>query len=598
MKKLFFITMLLILTIWSHATTYYIATTGNNGNSGTSTGSPWATMTYAASSSSPVAAGDTVYVKAGNYGNENIVFQTSGTYSRPISFLGYQTTPGDAPAICTDKADPYATLVTTDMPTYTGSSRGSGAICMDMELVEHVFVKNFQMTAYSYGVIGGGATVKKDVHLYNICAFSIGSTTASYSGLGIRFGSMSTKFANTCSFQKCLVSNACAEGFDIAGDYNYVKDCEVWCNEDASNARTDYYIIVTGSYNEINGCHIERLAGLSSTGFHGITLKSNAEQVVDAGLPYTPINPTHNRVINCSAVNMAESFVVRHRGVQYNHFEGCTAYGTHTGAVGSGTGEGYGIIIRDGASYNTFTRCWIQDCATGIKFQDTVEDGDTGGSPPGHPGHGNIVSQSVFVNCYSGIDFSNTGISATKDCGDNLISNNTFYRPRYFIRASKSCDSIKFEGVIVYGCASTNPNTGGVTEGFIYDNGYGSDILAAGTQSYFKDCAFYSIQTGMPAGFTAAAVGSVTVDPTFVDKDNYDFRLQASSPCIDACDHVAAETVKTAPYCHLAHIDPLLGFLCSNKYHLRNKPHVWRDYVGTLCPVGTYADMGAYEYKP
>ena len=47
--------------------------TGNNGNAGTSTGSLGYFFTYAMGGSSPVAAGDTVYVKAGNYGNENIV---------------------------------------------------------------------------------------------------------------------------------------------------------------------------------------------------------------------------------------------------------------------------------------------------------------------------------------------------------------------------------------------------------------------------------------------------------------------------------------------------------------------------------------------
>ena len=57
--------MLLTSTICSYATTYYVATTGNNGNAGTSTGSAWATLTYAMGGSSPVTAGDTVYVNAG-----------------------------------------------------------------------------------------------------------------------------------------------------------------------------------------------------------------------------------------------------------------------------------------------------------------------------------------------------------------------------------------------------------------------------------------------------------------------------------------------------------------------------------------------------
>ena len=102
----------------------------------------------------------------------------------------------------------------------------------------------------------------------------------------------------------------------------------------------------------------------------------------------------------------------------------------------------------------------------------------------------------------------------------------------------------------------------------------------------------------MPTNFVTNTVGGISGNPLFTNPSGGDFTLQSSSPCIDACDNIEAETVKTAPFCHLEHIDPMLSFLCSNRNHLRNKPHVWRDYVGTLCPVGSYADMGAYEYKP
>ena len=64
------------------AATYYVATNGNDNNSGTSLGSAWRTMTHAAAMMSP---GDTTLVQDGTY-EENIVrFSTPGTASNPIT---------------------------------------------------------------------------------------------------------------------------------------------------------------------------------------------------------------------------------------------------------------------------------------------------------------------------------------------------------------------------------------------------------------------------------------------------------------------------------------------------------------------------------
>ena len=63
MKRLL-ILPLLLLSLTLGATKYYIATTGNNGNDGSS-GSPWATLAYACTQATT--AGDTIYVNAGTY---------------------------------------------------------------------------------------------------------------------------------------------------------------------------------------------------------------------------------------------------------------------------------------------------------------------------------------------------------------------------------------------------------------------------------------------------------------------------------------------------------------------------------------------------
>jgi hypothetical protein len=81
----------------TQAATYYVATTGNNSNSGTSS-QPWRTVAYAVDR---MVAGDTTYVKGGVYNEGTVRFKRSGTQSAPIKLLN---APGAFPIIdCIDK---------------------------------------------------------------------------------------------------------------------------------------------------------------------------------------------------------------------------------------------------------------------------------------------------------------------------------------------------------------------------------------------------------------------------------------------------------------------------------------------------------------
>lgn len=82
----------LLSSVATHAATYYVATTGNNSNPGTSS-QPWKTIAYA---TSKMVAGDTTYVRGGTYKEGTIVFGRSGTSSAPIKLLNV---PGQYPII-------------------------------------------------------------------------------------------------------------------------------------------------------------------------------------------------------------------------------------------------------------------------------------------------------------------------------------------------------------------------------------------------------------------------------------------------------------------------------------------------------------------
>ncbi len=566
MKKILLASIISLISLGNiYSKTYYVSTSGNNSNSGLTPTQSWLTLTYAAGSSSPVTAGDIVYVKAGNY-TENVIFSKSGTVGNPIIFQGYKTTPGDSPPLLVNNSNPYSPFIITDMPTFIGSSRAIGT-AFNCENQKYLVIKNFQIQNYANGFIAGSGnqTNAENLTLYNINIMSLGDINASYSGEGILLGNMGTKFSNNDTLINCLVVNASAEGFGVNGNKNMLKGCKVYCNENTNtNAPTDYYIAVCGSYNTITSCYVERASGLLHAG-HGISVKSNAEQVVDKGLSLPVISPQYNKFYYCTAKNMGESFCVRHRLTQNNLFYHCKAIGTHTGAIGSPEGEGNCMVTRDGASNNTFDGCIAENCNSGIVFEDTVEDGDTGTNPTGHPGNNNKYINCKIYNCYFGVNFNDYSIRS--DAGDNTIAYCTFYQTRYIYYAARHCANMKYVGNIYYGCLPTSSG------GYFKGSTYASDIIPNGTSTYFKNCDFINIQGGLPTNFLINSIGSIAKDPVFINPNALDFRLKSSSPCINA------------------------GTFSGGGGGGGSTVYTSIDYDSIVRPQGTGYEIGAYEYQ-
>ena len=475
MKRTIFIWLVFLIPFCVHGQTiYYVSLTGDDGHSGLSETAAWRTITYALSASSPVGPGDTVFVKAGNYGSENVVIEKTGTVSQPIVVQGYKEVPGDDPGFDFDYGD---ALDASYMPLLDGMDRSTG-IAVDINGSKNIVIKNLQIKNYEFGIMDHSYTDDLNTRLDHIFVTDMGDILDSYSGKAIEF------YASHNKINSCVVVNASAQGIYVEGDYNEIKNCKVYCDDNTSSeAAMDYYIVVYyGSHNVVRDCYVERIGDLPHVG-HGIGMKGDC---------------AYNQIISCTAKNFrGESFYVRHRGSKFNTFENCVAIGV--------TQETAGFVVRDGASDNQFNNCTVQGCKRGFMFHDSDEDGGTH-----YCGRHNVFNNCILTDVTLGIDFNDADPASQVD--SNFFYNCVFYNGGTLVNVEINNFDNAMINCIVSGYQDLKAEFNGYTLSFD-----------------FEYCDFYDNAFPAPGG-----AGNISSNPMFVDGDSGDFHLQKESPCIDA----------------------------------------------------------------
>ena len=475
MKKIYLIGIFLIVLVAAKSqTNYYVSLSGDDNNTGLSEAQAWRTITFAVSAMSPVSAGDRVNVKAGNYGAENIQVDKMGLASQVIVIEGYQTTPGDSPNLNYVFGDPLDASV---MPLLDGGNRATAGEAITLYSQKYIIFKNFQITNYQVAVDGWNGAYNK---LENIIAISLGDYDSGYDGKGFSFSpNGSGEGGDHNTIKDCVVANACAEGISITGDGNVLDNCKIYCDEDNTiHASMDYYIILAGDSNHVKNCYIERVGDLEHGGA-GIGIKEYGE---------------HNLIENCVAKDLENGgFYVRWAAVKNNEFRNCKAIGT--------LADVNGILIRDGASFNEFNSCVVENCSSAIRFSVSGEDQD-------YCGRNNTFNNCIIKNATSDIEFYSWAIPGPAD--NNLFANCVFDKATYLFESSRENHDNQMINCIVKDV--DNLVLGSETLNFGY------------TYSDFNNNGF-----AMPAG-----TGNIASNPQFVDEANGDFHLQAGSPCIDA----------------------------------------------------------------
>ncbi len=349
---------------------YFVTTSGSSSNNGLSEANAWS-IEHAFEMA---AAGDVVYIKAGNYGNKQLVPDNSGTANSPIKFIGYTSQPGDLKSNQGSTFIYGESLNANKMPLIKGSSVLTG-IGLDIN-ENHVEIHNFQISDYWIGVISKGSSVV----LKNIVTNRNGEqgNNNSQTGRGFQI------YGDYTRLESCFSLNSNAEGINLKGANNcLLKNTQVYSDNLANMG--GYYIAITGGgkNNIVENCTIYRDpsgdANLPHQG-HGFILKDQA---------------TNNTFRNCKAYNTG--IEVNFSGVHSNTFENIEIFGNYSRY---NTQHSSCIKIVNGAHDNFFKNINISDTRYAVAFVD-FDDGYVG------PGGDRDENQGGNNNVFEGLEITN-----------------------------------------------------------------------------------------------------------------------------------------------------------------------------------------------
>ncbi len=430
---------------------YYVTTTGNSSNNGQSEASAWS-LEYAMQAAR---AGDIIYVKAGNYGNQELIPQWSGDSGNPIKFVGYRNTPGDILSI-QESTFSYGDVIDPNrMPLLKGSSFLSGKA---LQIHQNYFeIHNFQITDYLIGI----NSVGKNVVLKNVIITNNGEQNNN-----LTQGGKSFQISGDNSLvENCFSLNANAEAINVKGGNNCtIRNTKVY--SDNLNNLGGYYIAISngGTNNVIEGCTIYRDPrgdGSADTHQgHGFIMKDQA---------------TNNIVRNCKAYNTG--IEVNFSGVYNNTFDNIQIFGnfsTYSNQYSSC------ITINNGAHHNTFKNITIKDTRAAITFID-FDDGFVGSGGDRDENQGG--NYNTFINL--DVDLANSiTLFNSKEIGWSATSKNNEFLNSTFKNVS-SIPFITFQttsGTKFTNCIFQNIPSNVMTEG---DPGT--------LPIYFENCTFTNI---------------------------------------------------------------------------------------------------------
>lgn len=252
MKKVLII-LFLIVGSWLNAATYYVSTTGNNGNPGTIT-QPWATWAYAFTNAS-VVGHDTVYIRGGTYSiTGGISISRSGTSGNYICYFAY---PGETPILDgSGYSSSFNLMVTANSISYVhlkgltiqhGITTANGAVGIRGMNLNHFILENMTF-AYieGCGIYYTGSTYTETINCDAHDCYDEHSTHPGNWGVGFCIDTESSSDNDGQDyFAGCRAWNCSDQGFSCGNNYGYAEYINCWSYDNGSTS--------IGSEGEANG---------------------------------------------------------------------------------------------------------------------------------------------------------------------------------------------------------------------------------------------------------------------------------------------------------------------------------------------------------
>ena len=395
-----------------------------------------ASLTYAFANA---VAGETWWIKAGDYGNVSMETTNSGTAGSPIKFIGYTSTTGDISSNMASDFDPTSTATANaiyDSATYPywSGTNGAGTEGIFINGENYLVFKNIQIESHDSNILIYASA--SNILIENVTVGNANWGTGA--GDGIRGGA--TLDQNNVRLKNCVALDNGILNFGVEGDYNLAIGCVAYSGL-STNQSTDYYFKIDNSnYSIIKNCKTYRL----STALHG----GHAFGIKDSG--------ANNLFYNNEAYGSnGETFWVGHQNVSDNVFKNNYAYRNPAWAL-----DGALIQFRNGTYNNVFENIKGENFQYGINISNNAEDEPILSNIIAN---NNTVRNSILYNVRDAVRMSND-ISVNYAVNNNKIYNNTFLVEDYSVNSlfNDQTDTAtqvtysgnEFKNNIVYGLGS------------------------------------------------------------------------------------------------------------------------------------------------
>ncbi len=480
---------------------YYVNLDGDNSNDGLNEFSAFRTIQKGINK---LHAGDKLWIKAGNYGAENLKIISGGTARNPIQIEGYKNSIGDITSPYYDYGnqnggiDGNEPFLASEMPLLDADNRRGGGNAISIERNNSfIIIKNIQVQNYQNGVLMDAYT--HQLVLNNVMGKNMGVAN----NYGIVFHLDAYKQNNYLRIIDCVAINGSGNNFQIEGENILIEGSKAYC--DIGNAYgnigepTDYYYLIQGANNIVRNSLAKRVS--IGHGAHAFSLKYASE--------YTLIE-------NCKTINTQWSFQARHSAVHHNVFRDCESRANVPFRfVNGGTVETAAINVTNGSHHNIFENIYAHDLDAVFIFDKNLED-NANSSGIGHDNvFKNIVADNIRLTGFLFLNWEPNTASFYNNKFYNITFNNIqgtlFNIDDHYGQVSMSGN--EFANCIFVGVSSLDVNN-------TYHRRLKNSEFSWDTNNFFNS-------------FSSQGDNPMSVDPKFINPSSGDFRLQSNSECID-----------------------------------------------------------------